>query len=111
MQKAAAVQERRQAMQDRITRRLATFLYPFSLASVEGNHPAGIYAVETTEAAIGGLSFLAYRRVSTTIEFPLSFSAMPCTQLVEVDPLDLEAAETRDAALVARLLPPERVEP
>jgi len=97
-------------MQDRITRRLATFQYPFSLASVEGHHPAGTYAVETTEALIGGLSFLAYRRVSTTIEFPSGYSAMVSRQVVEVDPLDLEAAETRDAGLVSAAAVSRRVE-
>jgi len=45
--------------------------------------------------------YLAYRRVSTTIELPSGFSAMMSRQLVEIDPLDLEAAETRDAALEA----------
>ena len=36
-------------MQDRITRRLVTFLRPFSLAGL-GEQPAGTYAVETIEA-------------------------------------------------------------
>jgi hypothetical protein len=88
-------------MQDRITRRQVKFLHPFSLAGLEGKRPAGTYAVETTEAPIDGLSFLAYRRVSTTIELSTSLSAMMSRQLVEIDPLDLEAAETRDADLEA----------
>jgi hypothetical protein len=88
-------------MQDRITRRPVTFLHPFSLGGVEGERPAGTYAIETIEAPIDCLSFLAYRRVSTTIELPSGFSAMMSRQLVEIDPLDLEAAQTRDAALEA----------
>lgn len=83
-------------MQDRITRRLATFLRPFSLAGL-GEQPSGTYAVETTEAPIGDMSFLVYRRVSTTIELRSGFSAMMSRQLVEIDPLDLESAEARDA--------------
>jgi hypothetical protein len=67
-------------MQDRITRRLVTFLRPFALDS---------------------MSFLVYRRVSTTIELRSGFSAMMSRQLVEIDPLDLEAAEARDAVLQA----------
>jgi len=86
-------------MQDRITRRLVAFLHPFSLRGVEGERPAGTYAVETIEAPIDGLSFLAYRRVSTTIELPSGFAAMISRQVVEIDPLDLEAAEKRDVAL------------
>lgn len=88
-------------MRDRITRRLVTFLHPFSLGGVEGEREAGTYAVETIEAPIDGLSFLAYRRVSTTIELPTGFSAMMSRQLVEIDPRDLEAAEQRDAAVQA----------
>jgi hypothetical protein len=87
-------------MQDRITRRLVTFLRPFSLAG-QGEHPAGVYAVETVEAPIDSMSFLVYRRVSTTIELRSGFSAMMSRQLVEIDPLDLEAAEARDAVLQA----------
>jgi hypothetical protein len=88
-------------MQDRITRRLVTFLNPFTLPGVEGERPAGTYAVETIEAPIDGLSFLAYRRVSTTIELPSAFAAMMSRQVVEIDPRDLEAAEKRDVALQA----------
>lgn len=88
-------------MEDRITYRLVTFLHPFSLAGVEGERPAGTYAIETTEAPITGLSFLAYRRVSTTIDLPSNFSAMLSRQLVDIDPRDLEAAEKRDAAMEA----------
>ena len=49
-----------------------TFLHPFSLAGVEGEQAAGTYAVETLEEPIEGLSFVAYRRVSTTIVLPRS---------------------------------------
>ena len=47
-----------------------TFLHPFSLAGVEGEQAAGTYAVETVEEPIEGLSFVAYRRLSTTIVLP-----------------------------------------
>jgi len=87
-------------MQDRITRRLVNFLRPFSLAG-QGEQPAGVYAVETVEAPIDSMSFLVYRRISTTIELRSGFSAMMSRQLVEIDPLDLEAAEARDAVLQA----------
>jgi hypothetical protein len=49
---------------ERVTRKTVSFRHPFVLAGVEGEHPAGTYVVETTEEPVGGLSFIAYRRVS-----------------------------------------------
>jgi hypothetical protein len=88
-------------MRDRITRRLVTFLHPFSLGGVEGEQPAGTYEIETVEAPIDCLSFLAYRRVSTTMDLPSNLAAMLSRQRVDIDPRDLEAAEERDAAMAA----------
>jgi hypothetical protein len=95
------VGEKGDAMHDRITRRLVTFLHPFSLVGVEGERPAGAYETETTEAPINGLSVLGYRRVSTTIDLPCNRSAMLARQRIDIDPRVLEAAEQRDAAMEA----------
>jgi hypothetical protein len=46
------------------------FLLPASLAGVDQQLEPGTYTVETIEEPIDGLSFLAYRRVSTTIVLP-----------------------------------------
>ena len=54
-------------MHERTTRKSVTFLHPFSLAGVDGKLEAGTYIVETVEELIDGLSFIAFRRVSTTI--------------------------------------------
>ena len=54
-------------MNELITRKSVTFLHPFSLAGIEEILEAGTYIVETLEELIEGLSFVAYRRVSTTI--------------------------------------------
>lgn len=67
------------------------------LPTIEGEQPPGIYAVETTEVPIDGLSFVAYRRVSTTIILA-STQFGRGRQVVTIDPLDLEAAQKRDAA-------------
>jgi hypothetical protein len=81
---------------ERVTRKTVSFRRPFEIAGVEGEHPAGMYVVETTEVPIDSLSFLAYRRVSTTII--LSSRQFPGSrQVVTIDPLDLEAAQARDA--------------
>jgi hypothetical protein len=52
---------------ERITHTTVTFRHPFELPGTEREQSAGTYIVETTEEPIGGLSLLAYRRVSTTI--------------------------------------------
>jgi hypothetical protein len=89
------------AMTERITHSTVHFAHPFALPDVEGEHPPGAYAVETTEVPIGGLSFIAYRRVSTTINLASNEFGPGSRQIVTIDPLDLEAAQKRDAARTA----------
>ena len=43
------------------------FSRPFRLRGWKEPHPAGVYALETEEALIDGLSFIAYRRVGITL--------------------------------------------
>jgi hypothetical protein len=86
-------------MPERITRRSVTFLHPFSLVGVDGVQPAGTYTIETVEESLDNLSFVAYRRVSTTIVLPASNAPTLRRQVVIVDPRDLEAAEKRDAGM------------
>jgi hypothetical protein len=83
---------------ERVTRKTVSFRHPFVLAGVEGEHQAGTYVVETTEEPVGRLSFIAYRRVSTTIILASRQFGPASRQVVTIDPLDLEAALTRDAA-------------
>jgi hypothetical protein len=49
----------------RTTTTRVTFRHPFSIRGADGALPPGIYAVETQEEQLPGLSFLAYRRIST----------------------------------------------
>ncbi len=84
-------------MTERITRTTVTFRHPFELAGVEGEQPAGTYAVETTEEPISGLSFLAYRRVSTTIEVASGQFGAASRQVANIEPPDLDAALKKDA--------------
>ncbi len=83
-------------MAGRTTRSSVTFLHPFSLADIEGIQPAGTYRVQTVDVSVDGLSILAYRRVSTTIELPSVGTASSRRQAMTIDPLELEAALTRD---------------
>jgi hypothetical protein len=83
-------------MDERVTSRAVTFAQPFSLNGVDGELAAGSYTIETVEEPIAGLSFLAYRRVSTAIV--LSANGGRSRQIVTIDPQDLEAVEARDAS-------------
>ncbi len=78
----------------RTTRESVTFDRPFSLSAVDGVQPAGTYTVAIDEELIEGLSFLAYRRVATTIYLPLR-SGAGSLQAVTVDPRELMAALDR----------------
>lgn len=83
-------------MQERTTRRPVTFRHPFSLPGVDGMLAAGTYEIETTEELMNGLSFTAYRRVSTVISLAGNTASLRSRQLVEIDPHDLELAEQKD---------------
>ena len=82
----------------RTSRRTVTFARPFSLRGIKTDQPAGTYAVETDEELLEGLSFPAYRRVATTIFLPSRPGDVVSGQLVTIDPLQLGAAEKRDAS-------------
>ena len=85
-------------MAGRTTRMSVTFSRPFALADVDGIQPAGTYRIQTVDVALDTLSFLAYRRVSTTIELPAVGTAGSRRQVITIDPLELEAALNRDPA-------------
>ena len=82
---------------ERTTLTTITFLRPFSLTDVDGVQPAGTYTVETIDTTLDNLSFIAYRRVSTSIMLPAVGAAARQRQVIFIDPLELEAALKRDA--------------
>ncbi|KAB2865976.1 MAG: hypothetical protein F9K43_16555 [Bauldia sp.] len=77
----------------RTTRKTVTFARPFSLAGIDGVNPAGAYEVDTDEEVIDNLSFLAYRRVATTIHLRRDGAS----QVHPIDPVDLDYRLLRDA--------------
>jgi len=91
-------------VQERTTRKSVTFLHPFSLSGIDEKLEAGTYDVETCEELIEGLSFVAYRRVSTTIVIAVKGYGRAARQVVAIDPLDLEVAQQIDA-LEASMMP------
>ena len=80
-----------------------TFTRPFLLRGIDGVQPAGTYTVETDEELLQALSFPAYRRVATLMFLPSSpgsaASAAGLARVANIDPGELEAALTRDAAV------------
>jgi hypothetical protein len=82
-------------MDERVTSREVTFAYPFSLKGIDGELAPGTYTIEMVEEPIASVSFLAFRRVSTTIV--LSAQGGRSRQIVTIDPQELAAAEARDA--------------
>ena len=81
----------------RTTRKTVKFSNPFSLKGVGRILPAGNYDVVTDEELIEGLSFPVYRRVATTMFVPTQ-SFQGSVEMLTVDPLNLAAAQDRDAA-------------
>lgn len=74
-----------------------TFAHPFSLTGIDGVLPAGTYAVETEEELVEGVSFPAYRRLSTVLLLPGEAGSSIRFQALDVDPAELAEALRRDA--------------
>lgn len=85
-------------MFSRSTTRTVVFRFPFELSAVDGALPAGSYEIQTEEELIPGLSFEAYRRISTTISLDTSTRVASSRQIVSIDPAELELALKRDAS-------------
>ena len=82
-------------MTTRTTTKSVTFHRPFYLKGIDRLLPPADYRVATDEELIDGLSFAAYRRVSTVIFVPAKSGS--AVEMVAVDPLDLQAAQDQDA--------------
>jgi hypothetical protein len=81
----------------RTSSKSVTFRRPFRLKGVDRMLPAGDYRIVTDEGLIEGLSFPAYRRMSTMIFVPAPTGS--AVEMAPVDPLDLEAALEQDARI------------
>jgi hypothetical protein len=77
----------------RTTTTTVTFTQPSSFDGIDGVLPPGQYEVDTDEELIENLSFLAYRRVATTLRLRRDGA----TQVHTIDPVELEANLLRDA--------------
>ena len=79
----------------RTTQMTVTFKAPFVLTGCDAEQPAGTYRIETDEERLEGMSFPAYRRVQTLIHL---HSRTGVTQIIKINPDDLDAALQRDQA-------------
>jgi hypothetical protein len=82
----------------RTSHKTVTFTRPFSLSAIDEVQAAGTYTVETDEELLPGLSVPAWRRIATLIFLPSRPGGVFLEQVVTIDPLELEAAQERDAA-------------
>jgi hypothetical protein len=83
----------------RTSHKTVTFTRPFSLSGIGEEQPAGTYTVETDEELLPGLSVPAYRRIATLIFLPLRPGGPFVERVANIDPLELEAAQERDASV------------
>ena len=74
-----------------------TFRHPFALKGIAGTVPPGTYRVDAEEEQIDGLSFLAYRRLATFIQVPMTGRSTGTVQAFLIDPKDLAEAQEQDA--------------
>lgn len=81
----------------RTTTTTVTFHKPFFLKGVDRLLPPADYRVVTDEELIDGLSFSAYRRVSTAIFVPAESGS--AVEMLIIDPSDLQAAQEHDLAM------------
>ena len=70
------------------------FRRPFLLSGFDALQAAGAYTVDTEEELIEVLSFPAWKRVATTMQFARDGA----TEYVPVDPVELHEALMRDGA-------------
>lgn len=82
----------------RTSHKTVTFIRPFSLSGIDGAQSAGTYTVRTDEQLLPGPSVPAYRRIATLIFLPSRSGGTFVEQLINIDPLELQAAQERDAA-------------
>lgn len=98
-------------MSIRTTERSVIFERPFRLGGIDGILPAGTYKIETEEALLEGVSFDAYRRLSTRIYLRNLAGHPGLTQIVTIKLGDLDAALERDRASAAATAGPSEVPP
>ena len=91
-------------MIERTTKAIVAFARPFVLDGFDQELPPGNYVVETNEELIQGLSFPAYRRISTTLYVDALPGHPGQREAWVIDPRMLDAALVRDGAALWTIL-------
>ena len=86
----------------RTSKKTVTFERPFVLGGFDEVQPAGAYSVETDEELLEGVSFPAYRRISTLIHLHPTSDNPGLSQTLTIDPIDLDTALKRDRQAMER---------
>lgn len=84
-------------MTSRSRRDTIIFKHPFQIRSIGRDLAAGSYEIVTDEDMIEGLSFASFHRVATMMMVP-ALSPRGSMEMIAIDPLELVAAQKRDAA-------------
>jgi hypothetical protein len=95
----SSMMSRGRLMTVRTSRKTVTFKQPFSLSGIDEEQPAGTYTVETDEELVPGVSFPAYRRIASLIFLRSQSGGAVVEEIANIDPLELQAAQERDAGL------------
>ena len=98
-------------MSTRTTEKMVTFNHPFALSGIDGIQAPGTYLVVTEEEQIPGLSFIAFRRLRTTLYLPANPAPGQTREVITVDPAELAAALEADAATSGRRSASDRTSP
>ena len=85
-----------QALTLRTTQRTVTFTRPFKLGESCEHYPAGRYSIETDEELLEDASFPAYLRKATMMQLIADPRRPGITEIVTIDPQQLEAALAAD---------------
>ncbi len=84
-------------MTRRTSQRTIRFTHPFQLTGMDVPQPAGTYLLETEEELLEELSFPAYRRIATRLFLPVVPGSTIVEEVIDIDPLELEAAQENDS--------------
>lgn len=82
----------------RTTQRTVTFTRPFRLDESCEQYPAGRYSIETDEELLEDVSFPAYLRKATMMQLIADPRRPGITEIVTIDPRQLEAALAADTS-------------
>jgi hypothetical protein len=89
---------KRGRMTTRTRRETIHFRHPFWIKGIDRLLPSGGYEVVTDEELIEGLSFPAFRRVTTMIMVPAAPPHQTSTEMISISSVELSNAQRDDAS-------------